>query len=62
MRRRLPESGDIRIRMAFLFLPKTIGLDWRWLEWATWGERYVTPYLESSYWKAEKWLDGETND
>lgn len=31
-----PKEGDIRNRTGFLWLPKKLGNEWRWLERATW--------------------------
>lgn len=36
-----PEEGTIRIRCKFLLLPSCIDNEWRWLERATWKEKYV---------------------
>ena len=62
MRKTLPESGDVRRREGFLLLPRSIERDWRWLEWATWREQYVEPYIYRPYWEATHWLDKETDD
>jgi hypothetical protein len=55
-----PQDGDIRTRSAFLWFPKEIGLEMRWLERASWYERYIMPDL-SPYphrvlgWRAIGW-------
>ncbi len=36
-----PVPGDIRSRRKFLFRPMTIDLETRWLEVATYKEKYV---------------------
>lgn len=43
-----PKLGDVRHKARFLLLPKRIGLEWRWLEWTSWVERYkpVIVYLK----------------
>lgn len=39
------KDGDARTRRGFLILPKKIGNEWRWLEWAIWRERLASnPY------------------
>ena len=38
--RSLPNNGEKRTRKAFLFLPKKIGEETRWLEFAKWLEHY----------------------
>lgn len=37
-----PEVGNTRTKFRFLFLPKTIGGETRWLEWAKWTEEFRT--------------------
>jgi len=36
-----PSVGDTRDVRKFLFWPKTIGRETRWLEWAIWTEEYT---------------------
>ncbi|MFN7883113.1 MAG: hypothetical protein ACK5PF_08890 [bacterium] len=62
-----PENGQ-RIRRAFLFLPKGIKGEWRWMEDATWREVSQSyevmvgdPVFECEYrprqrWVAEEWV------
>ena len=48
-----PVEGDLRSRTAFLFFPKTIEGQTRWLEKASWTERYQwiwTTSFSGSYW------------
>ncbi len=45
-----------RVKRAFLVLPKSIGGDVRWLEWATWTDKLGTGGLsEPPFWYAHKW-------
>ncbi len=57
-----PQDGDLRRRRAFLWWPKAIGRDRRWLEWAEWAEvryvpRLISPYGPLSEWRAVAWID-----
>ena len=56
-----PELWAQRTRSAFLFLPKYINGEWRWLEWARWAERLVSgPVLNGPpVWDALSWADQE---
>jgi hypothetical protein len=58
-----PEYGDTRDREGFLFLPKRIGLETRWLEKASWEEEYYKNYTECGYrygtWEPTRWLNGK---
>lgn len=36
-----PVTYAERKRFGFLFLPKVIGHEWRWLEWAHWKQMYI---------------------
>lgn len=47
-----PRQGQYRARRGFLFIPKTIGYETRWLEWAAWIERYGC----NDYWVPEAWV------
>lgn len=61
--------GDIRHRDGFLWLPKRIGDEWRWLEWAAWKEEFVEGFdlspgasefaslTECVYWRRTEWID-----
>jgi len=33
-----PKEGDARTKSGFLLLPKKIGNEWRWLEYASWKQ------------------------
>lgn len=50
--------GDTRIKSGFLFFPKTIHNETRWLEHATWTERFTSgSSWESCFWYGLEWLD-----
>lgn len=34
-----PKEGDTRTKDGFLWLPKKLGNEWRWLEYAKWKQR-----------------------
>jgi hypothetical protein len=59
-----PKIGDRRIRARFLFWPKTILGETRWLEWAKWEEEYATRLeywygftYQEPYWIENFWMD-----
>ena len=55
---RAPSPGDFRDRGAFLFFPKTINGQTRWLEFATWTEKFVdATYCTDGtvYWLPIRW-------
>jgi hypothetical protein len=45
-------KDSIRIQTGFLFLPKTINYQTRWLEFARWEE-----VLEENEWHIVKWIN-----
>ena len=56
------KNDDIRVRTKFLWFPKTINEETRWLERATWEECFVVlpiwlrnVYTLGVYWKPLKW-------
>lgn len=54
MRHRDPEFGTIRIRSGFLFFPKRIGKETRWLELAVWAEEWMCDdEWEPVWWEAD---------
>ncbi len=66
-----PKCGDYRFIRGFLFLPKRIGNETRWLEFALWEEHYggivKRPDDKSKYlytgvykWRPTEWLGGIT--
>lgn len=59
MRWNRPKPNDKRIRSGFLFLPKCINGEIRWLEFAWWEEMFVETYGReyiSGEWATLKWL------
>ena len=53
-----PSAGDLRDREGFLFFPKTINRQTRWLERASWTEKFVdsTCYTDgTAYWIPIRW-------
>lgn len=54
-----PKAGDVRLKRRFLWFPKRIGFETRWLEVAYWEERYWNFPVESG-WVPEKWCDYKT--
>lgn len=74
IKREQPAVGTRRERKGFLWLPRIIGEETRWLERARWQERYVrwADVLPSSpvvgallgcCWITEKWLnDDQTSE
>jgi len=55
MRRRFYREGSRRVRTAFLWLPRTIDYEERWLERATWEEEYLE--RNPGYFKGVRWID-----
>lgn len=56
------KNNDTRLRTNFLWFPKTINEETRWLERATRVEYYIvlpeqlrTPYTSGVYWKPLEW-------
>ena len=67
MRFKRPQSGDIRTRKGFLFFPKTIDNETRWLEKATWTqfcEVWEDVFLFGTVreWKDFAWINKPTQD
>jgi hypothetical protein len=59
-----PQPGDIRTRTRFLFIPTLINHEWRWLEPATWKERYMSGIgsgIFSVIWHPICWVDDGTD-
>ena len=56
---RLPH-GAMRVKSGFLWWPKRVDLQYRWLERAKWRERYHHGYDEPDFWTPFEWLT-ETN-
>ena len=56
MRWKHPQKFDLRTKTAFLWLPKRIYGETRWLETATWEEQFN--YTRGGYaWKPRWWVD-----
>ena len=55
------KPGDERTKRAFLFLPRWIGEELRWLERATWREVAIrscdTEGMPLVEWEAREWID-----
>ncbi len=51
------ESGDCRQRAGFLWLPKEINDEIRWLEFAFWTEQLKSGLMEDGpRWEGTRWL------
>ena len=52
------KDGEIQIKTGFLFFPKEIGTEIRWLETATWAKRYYR-FLSGpgGFWIDKRWED-----
>lgn len=51
----LPDLGTLRVRVGFLWLPKKLNGEWRWLEYAAWSEEFVSYYEYGYGWEARAW-------
>ena len=58
MRWKLKERGSKRTRRIFLLVPKKIHNEYRWLEIATWEDRWCL-WGERGYWVSHRWVDDE---
>ena len=56
MRKRYPPNKARRVRRAFLLLPKQIGGETRWLEWACWLDEYSANIWPTGVWFARRWV------
>lgn len=52
-----PDYGTIRARSKFLWLPLTIGSESRWLERATWMEKWSLGAWFGDHWRPYEWVD-----
>lgn len=52
-----PESFTYRKRSGFLFLPKKIGMETRWLEFAKWKEYFIDSSTGQGGWHVDSWID-----
>lgn len=48
--------GQERSVTRFLWLPKTIGFETRWLETASWRESYIANIDGPNFWEPIEWL------
>ena len=58
MKINLPKTGDTRVRKGFLFFPRIIEHEMRWLEYAEWVEEW-SGYLQFGLgcWVAIAWAE-----
>lgn len=49
-----PRIGELRVLTKFLWFPLCIGRETRWLETATWTERYDPGYFGDG-WESVEW-------
>lgn len=56
-----PLNGSKRVKTRFLFWPKTINKELRWLEKASWAQKYEVwedfNYIQSNKWIDQRWID-----
>lgn len=52
-----PQIDEIRIRTGFLWFPKTLEFQTRWLEVASWEEEYNWVYDGGFYWEPLRWVN-----
>lgn len=54
-----PREYHVRIVTRFLFIPKCVDDEWRWLEWASVEQRYSDAILMDGnyYWRNVRWID-----
>ncbi len=58
MRKQLPKNHTKRTRTKFLFFPKTIKGEKRWLEKATWEEYCLSSDTSGqTFWYGIRWID-----
>ena len=55
------KAGDVCERFGFLLFPKTIRYETRWLEWATWQEKYYQGANHQG-WMEERWIDEDRSE
>lgn len=60
MFKKVPVDDDIQTVTKFLFFPKTIGNELRWLERATWKRKY-TLAEGMGFWNDEEWVNSSTS-
>jgi len=53
-----PSENDSRIIKRFLFFPKTLNDETRWLEWAAISQTYYVDWYETPpFWDSKCWVD-----
>ena len=52
--RPLAKTGDTRVVRRFLWFPKSIGRELRWLEWVSFEEKYQW-WGDCGEWRATHW-------
>ena len=57
-----PCVGNSRLRSRFLFLPKCVAGQWRWLEFAVWEEVFNRRNDWIEGWLAERWMDSHKKE
>ena len=58
--KKTPDNRETKINKGFLFLPKWIGLEIRWLEFAKWKSEYRARCLSTpSKWIDTDWIDND---
>jgi len=59
MRRKIKKykEHETRLITIYLFFPRTIGCEQRWLEAVTIKQRWTDDYPDGFYWNDIKWID-----
>jgi len=52
-----PKVGDERLLHKFLFFPREINDEIRWLEWVIIEQRYYFGYDFGNHWEDLRWVD-----
>ena len=52
----VPTESDTRIKQGFLWFPKVINNEIRWLTYQKWLQRYCV-FWEEAWWVDECWID-----
>lgn len=58
MKKILSKNDDVRIKTRFLWFPMTIKGERRWLERASWEEKYYICGLDN-FWGKKRWIETE---
>ena len=61
MKRQLAKPGSERVRSGFLWWPRVIRNEWRWLERARWREKCAGNFFFDGvrHWWGVEWLEGD---